>query len=196
MMNIQASEERTILCLYLRQSVYLPKILILTVSFATLLPYPILPPILLRLVFYRTAYDVAVHDVFPSSSFDIVQGKSSFAFPTLEAGKNQTNLLTVIPKVAGTFTVARAEIKYRAHSSEENEEDEELEGENNEDNYIEYETSSSSPGRVEILRNDVYDRVSSTHSVQLVVVYFAALGLILAPYLQFRAVRVAGLKQE
>ena len=145
-------------------------------------------------VIYRTAYDVAVHDVFPSSSFDIVHGKSSFAYPTLEAGKNQTSVLTVVPKVAGTFTVARAEIKYRAHVTDEEVEDEELENENNDDNYIEYETSSSSPGRVEILRPDVYDRVSSTHSVQIIVVYLAALGLILAPYLQYRTVRAGDKK--
>ena len=135
----------------------------------------------------RPAYKISVDDVFPPQSFEVRDGAASHKEAELAPGANVTFGVTLVPRVAGVMTVGVADVRYRYRlppdedgpSGEEGAED---------DLYADAHSSSSTPLRKrEILRPDVYARVTKHKGPTAVFVALAAAALVLVPYSMFRA---------
>ena len=143
--------------------------------------------------------------MFPTKSFDMSSPAGGFVISergiavlevaTLEAGANVTHELTLLPKDAGRMSVGRAEVKYRWLAAPEMEEEEEEEGEGGGARAPEVEIASSlssSQGRIEIVNQTVYERISKERApVALSVGAIAGLLLIGVPYYLMEAAKAA-----
>jgi hypothetical protein len=85
-------------------------------------------------------------------------------------------------QVSGIMTVGRAEVEYRYKSVVDEESEPEV---------LEARTLSTTPGKVEIVRPDVYHRVADSHSVQALLVVVAAIALVVVPWSRYTAVRTS-----
>ena len=157
----------------------------------------LLPPFL----FNRVAYKVSVTDPY-EDLFDIIkgsynrgnaQGTFHFELPELAAGANYTSILTLVPKVSGLMTVARAEVRYMWLPREDlklEEEGEEGEGGKKdkafEDDLEEQISLSSSQDKVEIMSPEKYARVSKQRFPSVFIVALGAAVATLFPFYMYR----------
>jgi len=105
-------------------------------------------------------------DSFPEDMFRVVSGSPTVRVGRVDAGSNHTATLTVVPLVAGTLTVGRAEVAY-AFS---------LEGEP-----AEAKSLSSTPGRMEIYGADAFHVRVADHTPALLLAAAAAAALVVGP---------------
>jgi hypothetical protein len=80
------------------------------------------------------------------------------------------------------MTVGRAEVEYKYRTQEGEEEDAED---------VETRTLSSTPGKVEIIKPDLYARFGASHSLQTAVVVAIVALLVAAPWYQYVTARAA-----
>jgi hypothetical protein len=148
--------------------------------------------------------------MFPQKSFTMSAAAGSFVVSergtaqlevrALEAGANVTHALALVPKDAGRMTVGRAEVKYHwlaapELESEEEEEEEEEGGGGGAARAPEVEFASSlssSQGKIEIVEQAVYERISKERApVAQATGVFAFLAFIVVPWYLMQAARSA-----
>jgi len=109
----------------------------------------------------------------------------------LAPGANFTSVLTLVPKVAGIMTVGRADVdyKYRLPPEESPLSDEEGEGALAEDDLADVHTLSTQSGvvKIDILKPDVYARVSKERLVTVLAVACLAAVLVFFPFFTYTA---------
>ncbi len=135
---------------------------------------------------------MSVTDSFPEEMFEVVSGSSSAKYAVLAPGENATSTLVLVPKVAGTMNVGRAEVEYKhkvggggAGGEEEEEEEAEM---------VDVRALSSTPGRVDILKPEAYERATAGHTVQGVAVFAASLALVVMPWMKYT--QIAGANNQ
>lgn len=136
----------------------------------------------------RPAYAVTVSDVFPPQSFDVREGAASHKEAELAPGANVTFSVTLVPRVAGVMTVGFADVRYRYRlpPDEDGAGGEGEDGDDEGDLLADARSTSSAPLRKrEILRPEVYARVTKQRGPSALVAALVAATLVLAPFVAF-----------
>lgn len=115
----------------------------------------------------------------PSNDVDVI-------IDALESGEIKTFILTLNPQVVGTMTVGRAQVSYKFRDVD----DSGVNSEGGEEEiWEEAQSSSSTPGKIEIIRLEEYERLSTTHVLPLVLSVVIAFSLVVLPYFQWKTVQ-------
>uniref|UniRef100_A0A915EV19 Translocon-associated protein subunit beta n=1 Tax=Echinococcus canadensis TaxID=519352 RepID=A0A915EV19_9CEST len=118
----------------------------------------------------KTARDVEIHDRLPESDFTFVHGSRSTRWPSVLPMSNITHSVIVIPRSAGYFNFASAEVTYKAGM----------------DGTVTY-GYSSAPGMRLILIPSVFNRQFSSHWVEWICFAFIMTPCLAIPYMLWRA---------
>lgn len=130
-----------------------------------------------------TAYNVSLRDDWPAEAFKIIDGTSTRTFDAMPSGANQTFALTLSASASGTMTSARATVEYK-YANPHYEPAENLDGDDEDDDaYIPVTSSSTTPGRVDIITQETYDRIAAANNQNYVYVTVgAALVAVVVPW--------------
>lgn len=125
---------------------------------------------------------VAVRDV--NGKIQPPSNDVEISLDVLEPGETKKYVLTLNPQVVGTMAVGRAQVSYKFKGV-----DASLTDTGVPEIWEEAQSSSSTPGKIEIIRVDEYERLSTTHVLPLVLSAITAIALVVLPYFQWKNVQ-------